>query len=503
MENMFFPDKREFRKLARKGNVIPIYREYLADMETPVSAFMKIDTGKYSYLLESVEGGEKIGQFSFLGSNPSLIIKSQKDRIEILKKHGKGFKKEVRNSPEGPLSEISRIIRNYKFVKVPGLPRFCGGLVGFLGYDCVRFFEELPDKNSGIQGIGDSIFMLTDTILIFDHVHHNIKIVSNVHLDGKSRKADDLDRIYDESIAKIKSLARLLKRPLSGKKKNVRSVKMQVESNFKKREFEKAVEKAKDYIRAGDIIQTVLSQRFRVKINVPEFDIYRSLRIVNPSPYMYYLKFGDFKLIGSSPEVMVRYESGTAEVRPIAGTRPRGRNEEEDARLSAELLRDPKEIAEHIMLLDLGRNDLGRVCDYGTVKVREMMAIEKYSHVMHIVSDVQGRLSRGKDAFDVLRATFPAGTVSGAPKIRAMEIIEELENVRRGPYAGCVGYFSFSGNLDACITIRTIVLYGKTAYIQAGAGIVADSVPEKEYQETVNKARALVRAIQIAEEGLI
>ena len=498
---MYYPTKKEFKKLSKKGNLIPVYRELLADMETPVSAFKKIDTGEYSYLLESVEGGEKIGRYSFLGSNPSLLLKVKGNIVELFEKKGIEFKRKTYTLKKDPLDEIKNIIDQYKFVEVPGLPRFCGGLVGYMSYDIVRYFENIPDSNPDDPGLPDAEFVLTDTILIFDHVAHKIKIVSNVHIQDKSDKA--LDKLYDASIKKIDNLTQLLQQPLKLDIKKKRTKALNIKSNMTKSGFKKAVEKAKEYIRSGDIIQTVLSQRFKTKINFPSFDLYRALRSVNPSPYMYYLKFGNLKIVGSSPEVMVRSESGIAEVRPIAGTRPRGKNEAEDKLLSTELLKDPKELAEHIMLVDLGRNDLGRVCQYGSVVVEDLMTIEKYSHVMHIVSDVHGKLKKGQNSFDVMRATFPAGTVSGAPKIRAMEIIDELENVRRGPYAGSVGYFSFSGNLDSCITIRTIVCNGNDAYVQAGAGIVADSVPENEYQETFNKARALLKALEVAQEGLL
>lgn len=499
---MYYPAKKEFKKLAKRGNLIPIYQELLADLETPVSAFMKIDRGKYSYLLESVVGQEKIARYSFLGSNPSLIIKSKGRKIEIIRKNAKSFKKDSFKTCGDPLDEIKKIISQYRFVDVKGLPRFCGGLVGYIGYDSVRFFEKIPDKNPDDLNLADLIFVLTDTILIFDHIARKIKIVSNVHLESKQNSNADLDEIYDRSVRKIEALARQLRKPLKASPKRKKIKPLRVQSNMSKGNFKKAVTKIKKYIRAGDIIQAVISQRFKVEIKMPSFDLYRALRTVNPSPYMYYLKFGDLKLIGASPEVMVRCESNIVEVRPIAGTRKRGANEQADIALSKNLRQDPKELAEHIMLLDLGRNDLGRVCRYGSVKVCELMNIEKYSHVMHIVSDVEGVLKRGKSVFDVIRATFPAGTVTGAPKIRAMEIIDELENVRRGPYAGCVGYFSFSGNLDTCITIRTIVLKGNTAYVQAGAGIVADSIPEKEYKETQNKAQALIKAITLAQEGM-
>lgn len=491
---MIYPSKNEFLKLAKKGNLIPVYGEILADFETPLSAFAKIDRGGYAFLLESVEGGERLARYSFLGANPSMIFSNKGTSVEI--REGARVKRFV---SQDPLGELRSILGRYRVVRMPGLPRFTGGFVGYIGYDSVRFFEKIPDRNPDELGLPDSVLMLTDTILVFDHVDHTIKVVSNVHITGSPAAA------YGRAVRDIERLIRVLTGPdrrpraagASGKGRPVR-----IASNMTKPAFEAAVRKTKEYIRKGDIIQAVLSQRFRAPITADPFQIYRSLRSINPSPYMYYLKLGGFTIVGSSPEIMVRCDEGKVEVRPIAGTRRRGSSEAEDERLIADLLADPKERAEHIMLVDLGRNDIGRVCEYSSVKVAELMSIEKYSHVMHIVTDVSGRLRKGKDAFDVLRATFPAGTVTGAPKVRAMEIIDELEHTRRGPYAGCVGYFSFSGNLDACITIRTIVIKGKTAYIQAGAGLVADSVPAREYQETVTKAAALVKAIEMAERGL-
>jgi anthranilate synthase component 1 len=493
---MYYPTREEFIKLAKKGNLVPVYREILADFETPLSAFGRIDKDDYSFLLESVEGGERLARYSFLGSAPSLVFSSKGTRIEIREgKISKSF-----TTKDNPIEELKRLLARYKFVKIKGLPRFCGGLVGFFGYDMVRFIEDLPDKNPDDLKLPDSVFMLTDTLLIFDHVDHKIKVVSNVHIKGSASKA------YDEAVEKIDSIITDLKSsPSKAASQSLvrrRTAPIMIKSNFTKAEFEGAVKRAKRYIRAGDIIQVVLSQRLKLPIQSEPFQIYRALRSINPSPYMYYLKLGDLHLVGSSPEIMVRCEDGIVELRPIAGTRPRGASDEKDKRLIKDLLGDPKERAEHIMLVDLGRNDVGRVCEYNSVKVSELMVIEKYSHVMHIVSDVSGRLKKGHDIFDVVRATFPAGTVTGAPKVRAMEIIDELENVRRGPYAGSIGYLSFSGNLDSCITIRTILIKGKTAYIQAGAGIVADSVPAREYQETMNKAKALLRAIETAEKGL-
>lgn len=476
---MIYPSKQEFIKLSKRGNLIPVYAEILADYETPLSAFSKITDGEYSYLLESVEGGEKIARYSFLGANPSVIFKSD----------GKA----------DPLIGIKKIMSQYKFVSIKGLPRFSGGLVGYLGYDAVRFFEKIPDKNKDELNLPLALFVMTDTLLIFDHVNHTIKIVALAHVDKNASRA------YEEALRKIEGIKiKLETGRLKEKIKNrQRSRALKIESNFTRKEFEQIVLKAKEYIKAGDIIQVVPSQRFRVKITAEPLDIYRALRSINPSPYMFYLQFDKIKIVGSSPEVMVRCEDGNIELRPIAGTRPRGKNEEEDRRLEKELLADIKERAEHVMLVDLGRNDVGRVADFKSVDVDELMVIEKYSHVMHIVSDVVGRLKKGKDVFDVVRAAFPAGTVSGAPKIRAMEIIDELENTKRGLYAGAIGYFSFSGNMDTCIAIRTILIKDGTAYIQAGGGIVADSIPSREYQETVNKAKAMMKAIEAAERGAI
>lgn len=490
---MYYPTKEAFKKLAKQGNLIPVYREILADFDTPLSAFRKIDKGDYSFLLESVEGGERIARYSFLGSEPSLVFSSKGRKVEI--REGGTSKSFI--TKDDPIEELKRILSRYRVVKVKGLPRFTGGFVGFFGYDMVRFMEDIPDKNPDDLNIPESVFMLTDTLLVFDHVDHKIKIISNAHVKG------DPSRAYDEAVKKIEKIEARIRSPLKSQKKHRLGKSVQkVSSNFTRASFEKMVRKAKEYIKKGDIIQVVPSQRFETKVRSNPFEIYRALRSINPSPYMYYLKLGGFSLVGSSPEVMVRCEDGRVEVRPIAGTRRRGASEEEDEKLVKNLLSDPKERAEHIMLVDLGRNDIGRVCEYDSVKVPELMVIEKYSHVMHIVSDVSGRLKKGKDSFDVIRATFPAGTVSGAPKVRAMEIIDELENVRRGTYAGTVGYFSFSGNLDTCITIRTILIKGKTAYIQAGGGVVADSDPAREYQETINKAKALIRAIDMAERGL-
>lgn len=494
---MIYPDFNEFKKLARKGNVIPVYKEILADLETPVSAFLKIDDGPYSYLLESVESQENIGRFSFLASHPSLVFES-KNRTVTFSHFKKGYKSSRSFQCScAPLDELKKILAGYRFVSLQGLPRFCGGFVGYVGYDMVRFSEKIPDKNSDDIGTPDCVFMLSDTLMIFDHVNRKIKIVSNVILEKNNQKY--LKASYALALKKINALARALKKPVKLRtevKKTARKAK--ITSNVSKKDFVKAVLKAKEYIKQGDIIQVVLSQRFKMPLENKPIDIYRALRSINPSPYMFYLKLSDLVLVGSSPELLVRCEDGIIQTRPIAGTRPRGRDEEHDQKLAKELLSDEKEKAEHLMLVDLGRNDLGRVCNYGSVSLNEFMSVEKYSHVMHIVSNVTGTLKKNKDVLDALMSCFPAGTVSGAPKIRAMEIIDELEQTRRGPYAGAIGYFSFSGNLDSCIIIRTMVIKNHYLYIQAGAGIVNDSKPEKEYIETVNKAKALMEAVRLA-----
>ncbi|MBA3061154.1 MAG: anthranilate synthase component I [Nitrospirae bacterium] len=493
---MLYPDIKEFKSLCEKGNLIPVYREILADFDTPVSAFLKIGKSP-SFLLESVVGGEKWARYSFLGTNPSKVIKGRGKKIEI-REIGR---KPVVFEADDPVDVLKKEIALYKPVGVPGLPRFSGGLVGYMGYDMVRFFERVPDsKKSGID-LPDMFFMLADTMLIFDNLKQKIKIVSNVHIDGKSPA-----NAYKEAVEKIEGIVEKLKssklkvKSSKGKKQKTSS---KYTSSFKTKEaFEEAVLKSKEYIAAGDIFQVVLSQRFERKSDVDPFDVYRALRVINPSPYMYYIDTGDTEIVGSSPEILVRVEDKKIVLRPIAGTRKRGDTEAEDKALEEELKKDPKEMAEHIMLVDLGRNDVGRVAEKGSVDVTELMAVERYSHVMHMVSNVEGNLVSGLDAFDVLRACFPAGTVTGAPKVRAMEIIDELEPIKRGPYAGAVGYFSYSGNMDTCITIRTLIIKDGKVYVQAGAGIVADSVPEREYTETVNKAMGMMKAVEMAERGL-
>jgi anthranilate synthase component I len=491
---MIKPDFKEFLKLTKKGNLLPVYKEINADLDTPVSAFLKIKQGDYSFLLESVEGQEKIARYSFLGTNPSLIFRSRSRKIEII--YPQNNKRRSFVTLLSPLDEIKKIMQNFRSVEVEGLPRFYGGLVGYLGYGMVSFFENIPDKNQDLLGIPDTLLILTDTLLIFDRLNHTIKILSNVILPENS-SASEKKQLYAAAVAKIEAIHHNFNKCSDAQADARPSYRSEVTSNLKKSEFIRIVKKAKTYIKKGDIIQVVLSQRFKVKTQKNGFAIYRALRSLNPSPYMYYLKFDDFSIVGSSPEILVRCENGVVATRPIAGTRRRGKNEKEDRRLEQELLADEKERAEHLMLVDLGRNDLGRISKLGQVKVNDFMRVERYSHVMHLVSEVSAVLDKKRfDIYDVLKAAFPAGTVSGSPKIRAMQIIDELENLRRSLYAGAIGYFSFSHNLDTCIAIRTIVLKDGFAYVQAGGGIVADSVPEKEYQESVNKAKALIEAIR-------
>lgn len=490
---MYYPSLEEFRQKAKQGNLIPVYKEILADLETPVSAFCKISQGsKYAFLLESVEGGEKLGRYSFLGSFPSIIFKTKGQKGILIKNNQQeGF--EVGNDP---LIYLRNLLSKFQPVKVDELPRFYGGAVGFLSYDYVRFIENLPDINPDCLDLPDALFVITNTILIFDHISHTIKVVSNAFIDS------NVDEAYQNACVQIEEIIGKLCHSLNSHPSSLNpqpsSFSLMVESNFTKQGFEEAVRQIKEYISAGDIFQAVLSQRFSIPVTCSPLNIYRALRRINPSPYMYYLQLDDLNIIGSSPEILVRVEEKDLEIRPIAGTRPRGKSKQDDELYEKDLLSDPKEKAEHLMLVDLGRNDAGRVCEYETINLPEFMIIERYSHVMHIVSSVKGRLAKGYDQFDALRACFPAGTVSGAPKIRAMEIIEKFEPDKRGPYAGCVGYFSFSGNLDTAITIRTIIVKDNKAYIQVGAGIVADSIPENEFEETVNKAKGMIKAIEMA-----
>jgi anthranilate synthase component 1 len=491
------PDRSEVRRLFERGNLVPVYRALLADLETPVSVYLKLARASAaSFLLESVEGGEQIGRYSFLGVDPRGLITVQGGAVT---RALDGVTETRPLAPgEDPLSAVKEELDRVQPVPVEGLPRFVGGAVGYLGYDVVRYFEDLPDTAANEHGLPDAAFFIADTLVIFDHVKHQLIILANAHNTG------DPDAAYDDALARIDRIVEMLRTPAPPPRAADRPLDDNLTSNMSRERFEANVRRAKEYITAGDAFQIVLSQRFSRRTSAPPLAIYRALRMLNPSPYMFFLRFSeDFSIIGASPEMMVRLEDGVATMHPIAGTRPRGADEAADQQLAAELLADPKERAEHVMLVDLGRNDLGRVCEYGTVEVPDMMYVERYSHVMHIVSRVKGRIKGDMDAFDLLRATFPAGTLSGAPKVRAMEIIEELEGTRRGPYGGAVGYFSFDGSMDTCITIRSLIMTGDTVHVQAGAGIVADSDPAHEYDETVNKARALAVAIRRAEQGFI
>ena len=473
---MYYPTLDEVRQLKKYGNLIPVYHEIMADLETPVSAYLKVARGNYSFLLESVEGGERLARYSFIGTEPSLVLKAGDD------------------NPVDPLLLVEKEFSQFRPVPVAGLPRFQGGMVGYLSYEIARYFERLPSPEHDPLGLPEFVLMLTDTLLVFDHLTHKIKVVSHVHLDG------DIDTAYLQATRRIDSLVDRLRQPVPLEASPaVPSPESPVSSNLSQAEFESRVSQAKDYIYAGDIIQVVLSQRLGKPTSASPFAIYRALRSINPSPYMYYLQLGDFHIIGASPELLVQVEDGVVSNHPIAGTRPRGKDAAQDLALEEELKGDEKECAEHIMLVDLGRNDIGRISEPGTVEVTQLMDVERYSHVMHLVSHVQGKLRAGLSQFDAMRACFPAGTVSGAPKIRAMEIIAELEPDKRGPYAGAAGYFDFLGNLDTAIAIRTIVITNGIAYVQAGAGIVADSIPQREYQECLNKAQALLTAIEQAE----
>ena len=494
---MYYPDLETFKKLSREGNLIPVYREILADVETPVTALSKLAARSHVFLLESVEGGEKWGRYSFLGADPRVVFRVIGQEVEI-RDNG-----QAQRFPHGgdPLRYLQELLKKYRPVPLPGLPRFYGGAVGYLGYGMVRYFEKLPTRAPDDLGTDEAVFLLTDTILVFDNIRHTIKIVACAFID-EDGDVSSPEEIYGEATRKIDALMAILQNtaPLPSLNPSVQDG-AGVTANMTAEDFKAMVRRAKEYIINGDIIQAVLAQRFQIDNNIDPIHLYRALRFVNPSPYLFFLKAGELTLIGSSPEVLVRLEEGIAELRPIAGTRRRGRTEQEDRIMADELLQDPKEKAEHVMLVDLGRNDLGRIARTGSVQVNQLMAVERYSHVMHLVSHIQAQLAAGKDAFDVIRAAFPAGTLTGAPKVRAMEIIEELEPHQRGPYGGAVGYFSFTGNMDFGITIRTILLKDNRIYIQAGAGIVADSDPEAEYQETKSKAAGMLRAIRLAASG--
>jgi len=489
------PGKEEFLRLARQCNVIPVFKEMTADIETPISLFKKVAREPESFLLESVEGGERWGRYSFIGYRSRLVIRVRGEEIEL--RRGNDERTEFSNRP---LAYIKNLMKAFRAAAVIGLPRFFGGLVGYLSYDMVRFFERLPDSRPDDVGMPDAVFMMPEQVIIYDNLTQTIKVVANCYVPDDVNHTD----AYDQAVEQIAETEKLIQvsMPSEARARGPQQD-LTLAANMDRRRFEDIVRRAKEYIEQGEAIQVVLSQRFHTDLRVEPFEIYRALRRVNPSPYMYYLQLNDGIVIGASPEVLVRLENGRVALRPIAGTRPRGKDAKEDQRLEDELRADPKERAEHIMLVDLGRNDVGRVATVGTVEVKDFIVVERYSHVMHLVSHVEGDLASGLDMFDVLRACFPAGTVSGAPKVRAMEIIDELEPTKRGIYAGAVGYFGFSGNMDFCITIRTLLVRGGRVYLQVGAGIVADSDPGLEYEETVNKGKALVKALEMANSGLV
>ncbi|WP_148592269.1 anthranilate synthase component I [Aquisphaera giovannonii] len=494
------PTYEEFERVRGTARCVPVYRQLTGDSLTPVSAFGRIERAAPSFLFESVIGGEKVGRFSFLGTEPFLRFEARRDQVVV----------EVPGDPRAtrryasadPLADLQALVDRYRAVHIPGLPRFTGGAVGYAAYDAVRYTEHLPNAPEDDRNLPDLSFSFFDRMVIFDHIRKTVLVVAQAHLEPG---ADPL-AAYDLARRRVDELVERLSSPAA--ELPLRDVdtegptSLRPRSNLTREQYEDVVRHCQEYIKAGDIFQVVPSQRFQLETVASPFNIYRVLRVVNPSPFLFYLTFGEYSLIGSSPEILVRVEDGEVTIRPLAGTRRRGRDEHEDLALAEELLADPKERAEHIMLVDLARNDVGQVADYKTVSLSDVMKVERYSHVMHITSNVTGKLRPGKTAFDALRAGLPAGTVSGAPKVRAMEIIDEVEPTRRGPYAGAVGYIDFTGNMDTCIALRTLVLQGKTAYIQAGAGIVYDSHPPTEYEETVSKARVLLKTIEIAESQL-
>lgn len=496
---MLLPTRSDFRALAKQANLIPVRREILADCDTPVSTFLRVGNRGPAFLMESVEGGESVARYSFLGSNPRIVVESR--GAEVRRRHLRDGRTETAESAD-PLSALRDMLADVSPATIEGLPPFHGGFVGYLAYDAVRRFERLPDSVDDSLGIPDAMFLLADSVLVFDRARNMIQVVVNATVDDHR----NADAAYDAAEAQIEATVAEIRAPLPyrlGLPGGAQGRPFpEPASNTSRERYLEMVRRAKDYVAAGDIIQVVPSQRFETPLTVHPFDFYRALRVVNPSPYMYYLDFGGLVVAGASPEMMTRTEDGEIETRPIAGTRPRGRTPNEDAALADELLADAKERAEHVMLVDLARNDIGRVAGYGGVAVEDFMSIERYSHVMHIVSRVQGRLRPGTDAFDALRATFPAGTLSGAPKIRAMEIIDELETDRRGVYGGAVGYFSYSGASDTAIAIRTLVAKDGVGYFQAGGGVVAESDPAAEYDESCRKADAVLTALRMAHEGL-
>jgi len=498
------PTQTEFVSLASQGNLIPVTRKILADFETPLSAYRKIRGEGESFLFESVEGGERVGRYSFVGCNPRAVIRQTAARVEVIV-NGKSVEQIAINSSGEPgsardgLKVVEQIMARFRPVTLPGLPRFCGGAVGFIGYEFIHDIEPVVPRPPGDDlRIPTLYFLIADELLIFDHVAQTITIVVNATVDDKTPAAG----AYEDAVAEIERLVSLLEQPSDHLPVDVLDdvPEIPVASNVPKEKFLDFVERAKKYITAGDIIQVVGSQRFSTPLHATPLQLYRAVRSINPSPYMFLLELEGLSLVGASPETHVRCEDRRVEIRPIAGTTRRGATPEEDAALEKKLLADPKERAEHVMLVDLARNDIGRVCDFGSVRVKDLMIVERYSHVMHIVSEVEGRLSEAHTPYDLMRATFPAGTLSGAPKIRAMQIISELEQTTRGSYGGCVGYFSFNGNLDCCITIRTALIKDGVAYVQAGGGWVNDSSPEAEFQETVNKSKAMLKAVAMAEQ---
>ena len=500
------PTKEEFCRLAKLGNLIPVTRRLLADQETPLTAYRKIRGQGESFLFESVEGGEHLGRYSFVGCNPRGMIRQAGDQVEWIEEGqvlesfkvvGRGGVQNENEVSDG-LAVVEKVLANYRPVDVPCLPRFTGGALGFVGHEFIHDIEPVvPRPPEDDLGTPTVCFIIADELLVFDRVAQTLTIIVN----GIISEGDDPAVIYDEAASEVERVVSLLEQSSEYKPVSFPAElpEKEFQSNQGKDRFLKNVAKAKEYINEGDIIQVVGSQRFSAEVNASPLDVYRAVRSINPSPYMFLLEFEGYSLVGASPEIHVRCEDRRVEIRPIAGTRPRGRNADEDLALEKELLADPKERAEHVMLVDLARNDIGRVCEYGSVEVKDLMIIERYSHVMHIVSQVEGNLTEERTPYDLIRATFPAGTLSGAPKIRAMQIISEFEQTTRGPYGGCVGYFSFNGNLDCCITIRTALLKDGKAYVQAGGGWVADSVPESEFQETVNKSKAMIKALALAE----
>jgi anthranilate synthase component 1 len=494
---VYYPGQDEFLKLAGQGNLIPVSRCILADLETPLSAYLKIRGQAESFLCESVEGGEHIGRYSFVGCNPRAVIKQTGARVDVIE-NGKVVESfAIGRTVRDGLAVIEQVMGRFQPVAIPGLPRFSGGALGFIGYEFIHDIEPVvPRPPTDQLNTPVMYFLIADQLLVFDRVAQTITILVNAVLDGRAPA-----EAYDEAVGEIERLVSLLEQPSEHAPVDVprETPEIPFDSNVTRQAFMENVERARKYITAGDIIQVVGSQRFSTPFKASPVDLYRAARSINPSPYMFLLELDGFSLVGASPEIHVRCEAGRVEIRPIAGTRRRGRTPEEDKALEAELLADPKERAEHVMLVDLARNDIGRVCDFGSVQVKDLMIIERYSHVMHIVSQVEGRLAEGRTPYDLMRATFPAGTLSGAPKIRAMQIIAELEQTARGPYGGCMGYFSFNGNLDCCITIRTALLKDGKAYVQAGGGWVNDSTPEAEFQETLNKAKAMLKAVAMAE----